>query len=265
MPLVLPNTVHAGGPRYVAGISYFDPATQGVSLTWAQGTISYYTDQGDLSSLLPQASADAFVADAFSRWTGVSTAALSATQAGHLGEDVSGQNVVLNPDGSITLPADILPSAVATPIAIVYDFDGTVTDALLGLGASGSCFTNAVFGDVDNFGTDAHFLHALVIMNGICAQTSSQLTDMKYRLVRVLGRVLGLDWSQANVNVFTRVPPWTQQDLNGLSIMHAVDETGCVPITLCFPNPDQPKMDDRAAISRLYSVTTQNQSQFPGK
>ena len=88
---------------------------------------------------------------------------------------------------------------------------------------------------------------------------------MKYRLVRVLGRVLGLDWSQANVNVFTRVPPWTQQDLNGLSIMHAVDETGCVPITLCFPNPDQPKMDDRGAISRLYPVTTQNQSQFPGK
>ena len=264
---LLPQLAHGGGPGYVAGVSYFDPLVKGVPLTWSQGALNYYTDQGNLSSLLPQASADAFVADAFSRWTGISTVAISATQAGHLAEDVSGQNVVRNPDGSITMPADILPTATGTPVGIVYDYDGAVTDALLGSGAggTGACFTNAVFGGDDNFSTDGHFLHALVILNGNCATTSTQLTDMKYRLVRVLGRVLGLDWSQANVNVFTNNPPWTLDDLNGLSIMHAVDETVCVPITICFATADQPKMDDRAAISRLYPVTTQNQSRFPGK
>src|SRR6266513_5259483 len=256
----------AGGPRYVAGVSYFDPTTKGTPLTWSQGIINYYTDQGDLRPILLGANADSFVADAFSRWTSVPTAALSSTPAGHLAEDVNGTNVSVT-NGVVTMPADILPTAVSTPVGIVYDADGRITDALLGQGAgdAGSCFNNAAFGGVDNFSTDGHLLHALVVLNGNCAQTSDQIPDVKYRLVRVVGRVLGLDWSQANVNVFTNNPPWTPQDLNGLSIMHAVDEIGCVPITLCFPNPDQPKMDDRGAISRLYPVTTQNQSQFPGK
>ena len=108
-------------------------------------------------------------------------------------------------------------------------------------------------------------LHALVILNGICAQTSTQLPDMKYRLVRVLGRMLGLDWSQMNLNVFTHSPAPTSSDYAGLTIMHAADPINCVPISICYPNADQPKMDDRAALSRLYPVTAQNQAAFPGK
>ena len=74
--VVLPQLSHAGGPHYIAGSSYFDPGTKGVPLTWAQGAVNYYTDQGDLSPLLPQAGANDFVADAFSRWTSISTAAV---------------------------------------------------------------------------------------------------------------------------------------------------------------------------------------------
>src|SRR4029077_19986445 len=36
-------------------------------------------------------------------------------------------------------------------------------------------------------------------------------------------------------------------------------------ISICYPNADQPKMDDQAALSRLYPVTSQNQQNFPGK
>src|ERR1700736_572813 len=43
----------AGGPKYVAGVSYFNSGTLGTPLTWAQGSINYYTDQGDLSQILP--------------------------------------------------------------------------------------------------------------------------------------------------------------------------------------------------------------------
>jgi hypothetical protein len=88
---------------------------------------------------------------------------------------------------------------------------------------------------------------------------------MKYRLVRVLGRLLGLDWSQLNINVFTRSPAPTPADYAGFTIMHAMDPISCVPISLCYSNADQPKMDDRAALSRLYPVTAQNQATFPGK
>jgi len=264
--VLMTQLAHGGGPRYVAGASYFNPSTKGTPLTWTQGAVNYYADQGDLSSLLPQASADAFVADAFSRWSGISTAALATTQAGRLAEDVSGQNVIVNSDGTISMPADILPSATK-PLAIVYDADGKVTDALLGQGAGGPdyCFTNAVYGGPDNLSPDAHIVHALVILNGNCATTSNQLIDLKYRLVRVLGRTLGLDWSQANLNIQTRKPAPGSDDFAGFSIMHGMDETGCVPISVCYPNADQPKEDDRAAISRLYPVTAQNQSGFPGK
>ena len=51
----------AGGPKSIAGTSYFDPTTTGQPLVWSQGLITYYTDQGDLSPILPNASANDFV------------------------------------------------------------------------------------------------------------------------------------------------------------------------------------------------------------
>ena len=257
----------AGGPKCVAGTSYFDATTTGQPLLWPQGAITYYTDQGDLSPLLPNASANSFVAGAFGQWTAVQTAALNVTSGGSLAEDVNGTNVTLNSDGSISMPADIQPTATGTPIGIVYDYDGSVTDALIGTGAGGAgqCYSNAVFGGNDNYGSFATYQHALIVINGQCAQQSSQLTDVEYRLVRVIGSVLGLGWSQVNPNVQTRTPPPTSDDFAGFPVMHSTDPLNCTPITLCYPNPYQLAMDDMAAISRLYPVTAQNQSGFPGK
>ena len=272
LSLFAAGTAHAGGPEFVAGISYFDPAVTGTPLTWSNGTVNYYTDQGDLSPILPSVSADAFVADAFSQWTGISTAALVATEQGHLAEDVNGTNVYRDAEGDLFEPADIEPTAVNTPVGIVYDYDGSVTDALLGQGAGDSdeCFYNAAYGGVDNFGTDAVLLHALVVINGQCAVKSAQLPDVEYRLVRVLGQVLGVGWSQLNLNVLTGNPHPTADDYAGFTIMHPVDPLNCVPITVCYSgngavNPYQPKMDDQASLSRLYPVTAENQSNFPGK
>jgi len=263
--LALVELARAGGPQYVAGVSFFNPGLEGQPITWQGGTIHYYTDQGNLSAILAGADADAFVSDAFSRWTAIPTAAVAATRDGHLAEDVNGGNVILNPDGSITTPADIQPTATATPVALVYDLDGRVTDALMGSGASGDCFNNGAFGGVDAFSIDGHFAHALVVLDGKCALRSADLPDLKYRLVRVLGRVFGLGWSQLNLNAITGSPHPTSDDLNGLPIMHQQDLVSCVPISVCYPNADQPKMDDRAALSRLYPVTGDNVSQFSGK
>jgi hypothetical protein len=250
--LAFPCQLLAGGPRFVAGSSFFDPSTKGAPITWAQGTVHYYTDQGDLSSLLPSAAADAFVADAFSRWTTVPTAMVIAVRDGQLSEDVSGANVSAATDGSISMPLDILDAATDKPLAIVYDADGKVIDALQGTGASSLCFTNSVVEAPPVFTSDAHFSHSLVILNGKCATTTDQLADLKYRLVRTLGRVLGLGWSQTKVNSATA-------DLPGLALLHETDPISCVPISACYgTTADQLKTDDRAALSRLYPVTAVN-------
>jgi hypothetical protein len=101
----------------------------------------------------------------------------------------------------------------------------------MGTGASTDCFTNAAFGGDDAFTPDGHFAHALVILDGKCAKTAGSLPDLKYRLVRVLGQVFGLGWSQLNLNVITNSPPPTTDDRAGLPAMHAQDLPSCVPIS----------------------------------
>jgi len=228
--ILLSGLACAGGPLKVAGITGFNAGTAGVPLAWPEGLVHYYTDQGNLSPLLLQNDANSFGADAFTLWTNVSTAALSATRAGQLDEDVSGLNVSVDADFQITLPLDIQPSALDKPIAIVFDADGQVTDALLGAGAGGSdlCSTNSVYGGPDNYSLDAHLAHALIVINGNCAQTAGDLPILKYKLVRVLGRVLGLDWSDLNENVFNGSPLPTPDDFAGFPLMHAL-EPGCAP------------------------------------
>ena len=165
------------------------------------------------------------VAGAFSAWTSISGVALTASQGGHLAEDVNGSNIAVDATGTITAPADITPSATGTPVGIVYDYDGTVTDTLLGQGAGSlaDCFTNAVYGGPDNFSAAGNIAHAIVVINGVCAATNAQLPDVQYRLVRVLGRILGLGWSQANLNVLTHNPAPTSADFAGFPVMHFAD------------------------------------------
>jgi len=261
------QSTRGGGPKSVAGRLFFDSSVTGRPLTWPQGQISYFTDPGSLSPILTKSSADALVASAFNVWTSVPTAGLTANNTGDLAEDVSGANVNRNSDGTISVPPDVQPTATGTPIGIVYDYDGAVTNALLGSGAgdASQCFYNAVFGGNDNYGSLATFQHALIVINGQCARQSAQNIEMQYRLVRVIGGVLGLGWSQLNLNVQTGSPPATADDYAGFPVMHFLDLANCVPITLCYPNPFQLSMDDAAAVSRLYPVTSENQSRFPGK
>jgi hypothetical protein len=158
MVLSFAESLPAGGPKYIAGSTYFNASTMGQPLTWSQGRVNYYTDQGDLSPILPNSAANAFVASAFQQWTSVTTSSVVASAAGQLAEDVNGSNIAVDSNGLVSAPADITASATQMPVGIVYDFDGSVTDALLGAGAGNSsqCFWNAVYGGIDNFGTSAN-------------------------------------------------------------------------------------------------------------
>jgi hypothetical protein len=249
----------AGGPAFVAGAG-FDPLVKGQAVTWAGGNVQYFTDQGDLSPVLSGNQADILLANVFTDWTNIPGTTLTVTQGGHLAEDVNGTNVIGNPDGTYTVPDDIEPTALSTPVGVVYDFDGQVTDALLGQGAGGIefCQTNTAYGGPDNFSFEANLIHALVVINGVCVADTSKFPDLRYHLARTLGRVLGLGWSQANPNVISRNPPPVSGDFEGFPLMHFLDPVGCVPVNICYPDAELPKMDDRASLARLYpgTVTT---------
>ena len=60
----------------------------------------------------------------------VPTAGVSLVRAGTLNEDVSGANMVAGTE-SLLQPSDASPSA-NYPLAVIYDANGTVLDAVLG-------------------------------------------------------------------------------------------------------------------------------------
>jgi hypothetical protein len=257
---------YAGGPRYVAGTTYFDPSVKGQPVLWRGGAISYFTDLGDLSPSVTNAVANETVAAAAAAWSALPTAAISITRAGSLAEDVNGRNVLVSSSG-VTMPADTQRTAIATPVGVIYDADGAVIDAFFGSGASDpdDCIDSGVMNIVDNLATDGSIAHALILINGRCAGTAAQLEQIQFQLMRAFGRVLGLAWSQANDEVLSTTSTPSYQQLQGWPIMRPIDVNCDQLSTQCLPNPLQLRADDTSAISRLYPVTNANQANFSGK
>jgi hypothetical protein len=254
----------AAGPRWVAGKGYFDPAVLGQPLVWKNGVVNYYTDLGDLSPAVTQAQANAMVAAAASLWSSVPTAALQINAAGSLAEDVNGSNYLDGLTGLI-MPADVESSAVGTPLGVIYDADGAVIDALEGPGASdpNSCNASGVIAVVDNFSTQATIDHALLIVNGRCASDAAHIALLQYELLRGFGRILGLDWSQANDQMFPA--NITGAGLQGWPLMHPVEKLCNSNGNPCMTGTISPRTDDVAELNRLYPVTSENAASFPGK
>ena len=267
----------AGGPKYVAGISYFNPAVLGQPVHWSNGQVSYYVDQGALSSTVTNQQATAMVDAAAAMWSGVPTAGVTLTDVGPLNEDVNGTNIVVkssgipentaniaNATGQITAPADVAPSATGYPLGVIYDADGSVIDAVFGktTSAPDSCQNNGVFVWMDNLNTDATIAHAIIILNGLCATTPMMLTMMSYEIERAFGRVLGLDYAQVNPGAYENGEPggtlgWpVMQPLSGI----------CGPLGgECIPFENVLRYDDIAALNRIYPITAANLANFPGK
>lgn len=256
-------TANASGPRWVSGPPYFNQWN--VLISWYTNHPAYFTDPGDLSPSVNHAAADAMVAQAAAVWN-VQTSSLVLAQGGTLNEHLSGANVYADANG-LVFPADVLTSNYAAkPIAIIYDTDGSITDMLLGSGASDpiGCLQTGVTESVDSITPEARIQHAILILNGRCTgpQPEKQL-QMQYQLMRAFGRILGLGWSQTNDNVFTGSPMPTHMQAMNWPIMHPIDII-CGPYTYqCLPQPFTLRADDISSLEQLYFIP---QSQAaPGK
>jgi hypothetical protein len=269
----------AGGPKYVAGISFFDPAVVGQPLHWAHGQLNYYVDQGPLNASVNNQQATAMVDAAAALWNAVSTAGITLTNKGQLNEDVSGVNIAVsskdftvtneqtNQLGVITAPADITPSATGSPLGVIFDADGAVIDAIFGTGtaAQNSCQNNGVFFWLDSVNPDATIAHGIILLNGLCATDANKLQMMSFELERAFGRILGLDYAQVNPDATTNGDENAAEELEGWPVMQPYSGL-CGPSGgECIPDPAQLRWDDIAALNRIYPITSDNLASFPGK
>lgn len=266
VPLLVPTVAVAGGPKYVAGVSFFNPGVLGQPVHWSGGQLNYYVDQGPLNSMVTNQQATAMVDAAAALWSAIPTAGVTLADMGPLNEDVSGSNIAAT-NGIITAPADVTPSATNYPLGILYDADGSVIDAIFGTGASdpASCKNDGVWFWLDNFNPDATIAHGIILLNGLCATDAGLLAMMSYELERAFGRVLGLDYTQVNPNSPQTNSLQPGEPTVGWPIMQPLG-AACGPSeSPCLSDPAQLAFDDIAALNRIYPITTANQATFPTK
>ncbi len=250
------GTVWAAGPRWVTGPPWFYPG--GVPVQWYTDSPQYFTDPGDLSSYVTHAQADALVAAAAGVWT-IPTSRIVLSQGGLLNEHVSGGNVTVSSSG-LVFPTDVQASNGSNKqIAVIYDSDGSVTELMLGGGASdpSNCRYADVTESVDGMPSSSYTItHALLVLNGRCTGSNpAQQMELQFHLMRAFGRVLGLSWSQTNDNVYTGTPQATYNQALNWPIMHPL-EIVCGPYTYqCFPDPFTLRADDIASLDTVYSIS----------
>jgi hypothetical protein len=244
----------AGGPRWVTGPPFFN--RDAYPVVWYTNQPLYFTDPGALSSSVDHAAADALVAAAANVWN-APTDSLVLAQGGSLDEHVSGGNTFLGPSG-LVFPADVQSSNYAAKqIAVIYDSDGSITDLLLGNGASDptNCLQNGVTESVDSIVPAGHIQHALLVLNGRCTGPApEQQLQLQYQLMRAFGRVLGLGWSQTNDNVFTGSPQATYNQAMHWPVMHPIDIICGAYTYQCMPQPFTLRPDDLSALAQLYYI-----------
>jgi hypothetical protein len=111
---------NAGGPKYVAGVSYFNPAVLGQPLSWSGGKVHYYVDPGTLGPLSNQ-QAISMVDAAAAIWSGV-VAQVTSILPTEITAQVASSGVGVT--GSQDLTVNDLPTFYASatnPGGLCYD------------------------------------------------------------------------------------------------------------------------------------------------
>ena len=253
MALLAGLEAHAAGPRWVTGQPYFW-WTAGTPIVWYTNTPKIYTDPGDLSAYVTHAQADAIVDAAANVWN-VPISLIELKRGGTLDEDVNSANVYVASTG-VVFPTDVqAANYAAKQIAVIYDRDGSVTDMLLGAGASvpAGCRQNGVTESVDSFDPSGKILHAVIVLNGRCTGPAPEAQlQMQYQLMRAFGRVLGLAWSQVNDNVFIGAPQPTYAQMMHWPVMHPIDVICGTYTYQCMASPFTLRDDDLSNLALLY-------------
>jgi hypothetical protein len=185
LALVLRGTAaQAAGPLVVNGA--------GQPLVWDTSAVPWNPDAGALG-MLSNSEAVALVGDSFAVWAAVPTASIAYVNAGALADDITAATVqtVVGVCGDGLNP-------------IVFDTDGTITDTLLGAGAS-----NTVLGfagpECGTFSppviTEASAILNGKFIDGVADTNNPEVSLAAFAAVFIheFGHYVGLDHSQINL------------------------------------------------------------------
>lgn len=216
-------------------------------VTWRAGTtITYHVDQGPLGTL-NNAQAVALVDELFGIWRNVSSANLTIQNAGALPVDVTSSNYTsyrTNNNSDAYHP-------------IIFDTDGSITDAVFGAGASD--FTAGFSGPgwmVGGF-SDGEIVDASAVLNAkFLVSGFGTLTEFKAVMLHEFGHFLGVGHSQTNIGpAFDREVLFNNNHV--LPIMFPIS-LGDRPVELTW--------DDKAQITRMYpGATAGNYGKITGR
>ncbi len=253
----------AGGWAAVGdGAALLFSASPGQPVVWYTNRRCTSLIRADLSTTVNHAAADALVAAAATVWNVPTSSAgagagRDAGGACERGECLSGAN-------GVVFPADVRAGTTwRCRLRWSTTTDGSVTDMLLGVGASdpSGCWQNAVTESVDSIVPAGYIQHAVLVLNGRCTGSDpAQQLQMQYQLMRAFGRVLGLGWSQTNDNVFTGSPQPTYNQAMHWPVMHPIDIICGTYTYQCMPQPFTLRPDDLSALAQLYPI---DQGQAP--
>jgi hypothetical protein len=235
------SAAFAEGPLNVGGPS----DAEGKPFLWnpANFPLQYWTDQGSLGSRT-NTQANAIAAGALQTWQDVNTASITFALAGSLGANVTAANYVSveNAINSCSNVPALPPGGVAKPVSVIYDTDGSIIDATLGVGQSNSILGFAYPTCLTSDGTNNFYNRGLALMNGK-GTTDAELDAI---MIHEFGHMLGLDHSQVNVEC-NPAGCFDADAASGLPTMF--------PILVDEAEMSTPATDDIAGISALYPET----------
>lgn len=215
--IVLAASAYAGGPLVVC---YQLPAKYS-----GAGTVPLNYDQGTLGSRT-KTQADALVTDAVSLWTNVATSTVTLSRGADLSVDITASNY-----------ATYLYNFSDGLNPVIYDTDGSIVDAMFGVGAKNSVLGFAGSG-WNNNGSQCTYVEGRAVINGYIAVND---TTLKVVLAHEVGHLIGLDHTQLDSS-------------QGLLSSNPSNYPLMYPIA--YRNYSSLHEDDIAAVSALYPDAT---------
>jgi uncharacterized membrane protein YgcG len=250
-----------------AGPILVDTESTGLPVLWQGGVIQYSTETGTDGTLgtLSNDEAVSMIRELIDDWKNVEIDGVSTTDLTVVEGSGLGAVDLTNMDDYFTYcPADevcttesppfVMGSARTGQSPILFDDDGTMTDAVQGVGASNSILGFAGPRVVERSNGVLYITEGQAILNGKFINGVStgsdpevSIDDFKGVIFHELGHFIGLDHTQVNLASVIKYLNGDASEVDAIPTM--------LPLLVDGESQFTPHFDDKVAISLLYPST----------